>query len=106
MNSSDQESQGTIHPSSKSFGKGALSDLSQQSQKIVEDVKDLGQIARSTASRGADELQQKGRDLAATARERAGKYEDRALEYIQQRPMKSVLMALGIGALFGLWMRR
>ena len=81
--------------------------LGAQAQKVSEDLKEMGGIVRDAAQEtlgqvreNADECYQHGRDNVRGA---ASTIE----QYIRERPIKSVLIAAGVGLLYGrFWMRR
>jgi ElaB/YqjD/DUF883 family membrane-anchored ribosome-binding protein len=81
--------------------------LGAQAQEVSKDLKEMGGIVRDAAQEtlgqvceNATEYYQHGRDKVHGA---ASTFE----QYVRERPVKSVLIAAGIGLLFGrFWMRR
>lgn len=81
--------------------------MSKQARKVTHDVQEMGAIARSAAL-----------ETLGDVSEIAAEYKDRALDKIQQmeraveqfisaRPLKSVVIAAGVGLLIGrFWKRR
>jgi ElaB/YqjD/DUF883 family membrane-anchored ribosome-binding protein len=80
---------------SRGQGDGTANSLGEQASKIVDDVREMGEIARSSAG-----------DTLATGKEHLGVYEERLVTYVKEAPVKSVLMAAGVGALLALLVRR
>ncbi len=77
-----------------------------QSQRILQDVKDLGSIAAHDVTLGKQRLAARGRELLADGRQAISNYEDNAKQYIAEHPFKTLLVALGVGTLIGLVIRR
>ena len=84
----------------------ATRNLRDQSRRIVRDVKDLGSIATDNVTDGAERLKARGRDLLASGRETVGRYQGQVKKYIAANPFRSLLMAVGVGTLLGLALRR
>ncbi len=70
-----------------------------QSRKILDDVQELGGIA-------ADNLKSQGAELLDGGRDRFKKAQRNLERYIGAHPMKSMLMAIGVGALVGFFVKR
>ncbi len=81
--------------------------LGAQAKEVSNDLKEIGGIVRDAAQEklgqareNATEYLQQGRD---TVHGVVGTFE----QYVREQPVKSVLIAAGIGLLFGrFWMRR
>lgn len=75
-------------------GKSAREQLREQASAVKEDLRKLGRItreaAKDVAGEYADEGKKKYEDL-----------EDRAVTYIREKPLQSVLIAAGAGLLLG-----
>lgn len=84
----------------------ARNGISEKAHDVVESVKDLAHAAQEGATRGIDRAQRSGRRAASRARDRAVDLEERATSAVEDRPLTSVLVALGIGILLGSCMRR
>jgi len=86
---------------------GTTSQLRDQTDTVREDIRKLGRIAKDAAQEKVDEARQAATDYYGQGRERAGEMEDQLVEYIREKPIKSMLIAAGIGAFFGFfWSRR
>jgi ElaB/YqjD/DUF883 family membrane-anchored ribosome-binding protein len=83
---------------SRSFG--------EQSSRVAEEVQELGRVALSSAGEAAANLKEKGQSALEVGREKAkmakGKFDD----VVSENPMKSVLIALGVGVVLGYALRR
>jgi len=80
--------------------------LGEQSKKILRDVRDLGAIAVENVGRGVNRLKDEGRGVVKKGRERATRVKDNFSNYVAEHPTKSLLIALGIGTLLGIIVRR
>jgi len=86
--------------------------IAEQTSKVAEDVRELGNIAlagagealQSVKERGSEALErakEKGHDLLEKGRERVNRTRDGFEDYVAEHPFKSVLIAAGVGALIG-----
>ena len=80
--------------------------LRDQSRRVLRDVKDLGSIAAENVGDGTDRLKARGRELLANGKETVERYQDHVRLYIADHPFKTLLMAVGVGTLLGLALRR
>ena len=80
--------------------------LAEQSGRVVEDVKTLGRMAVKGAGRSAANLRMKGRRALKTGVERARKAKRSFDHFVENHPIGSLLIALGIGAVIGFALRR
>ncbi|HTF87725.1 MAG TPA: hypothetical protein VK843_04905 [Planctomycetota bacterium] len=109
--------QGNVQSSDGKTGRQAVRSLSEQSHRVFEDVKGLGASAVASAADVADQIRERGAAAYEAGKERASQaYEsgkERASQakgqvetVISENPLKSVLIAVGIGALLGYSLRR
>lgn len=91
-----------------------VTQLKEQTATIKEDIRKLGSIARDVAQEKLDEARAVASDAVGTGRRRAedlyeqGRVkaedaEDQVIEYVRSKPIKSMLIAGGIGVLLGLF---
>jgi ElaB/YqjD/DUF883 family membrane-anchored ribosome-binding protein len=80
--------------------------LRDQSRRVVRDVKDLGSIAAENVVAGRDRLKARGRELLSDGRDAIGRYQGEVKKYIAANPFKTLFMAVGVGTLLGLALRR
>lgn len=80
--------------------------IREQSKKVVEDVKELGEITAQTATATAHDLAERGSEALQEGREKMARAKQSVDEYIAEKPLQSVLMALGAGFLLGAISRR
>ena len=95
----------------------STAELRQQTETIKEDIRKLGNIARDVAQDKLDEARQaateavesgrqKASDMLEKSRDKAGDVEDQMVEYVRNKPIKTVLIAGGIGLLLGAFLSR
>lgn len=88
----------------------------EQSHKVAEDVRELGNMALSGAGEAIQSVKERGGEVLDHARERGQqlleKGKAKAVDardgfegYVAENPFKAVLIAAGIGALIGYSMR-
>jgi ElaB/YqjD/DUF883 family membrane-anchored ribosome-binding protein len=80
--------------------------LADQSSRVIEEVQELGRTAMASASEATAHLKEKGTAALAAGRERVGKAKQNFDTVVGEHPMKSVLIALGVGAVLGYALRR
>jgi len=83
-------------------GGGFMRTISAQSGRVAGDVQELGRVAVDGAGRAVAKLRRKGREALKAARRAKGQVG----HYFTANPVKSVLMAMGVGALLGFLLRR
>lgn len=80
--------------------------LAEQSGRVADEVKQLGRVALDSAHDAATHLREGGGELLERGRERAVKAKNDFGHLVAAHPMKSVLIALGVGAAIGMALRR
>jgi ElaB/YqjD/DUF883 family membrane-anchored ribosome-binding protein len=78
-----------------------LESLAEESSKIIDDASELGRRAMSTAGHAVKGLRDEGQAALESGRKKALRYKDRFDGLVSENPAKSVLIALGVGALLG-----
>ncbi len=103
----DHANKGSSHASSDH-----TASLGEQTNRVVDDVRQLGTMALASAGdalhtvkdRGATALEsakEHGREAVSSAREQLTRSRDGLETYVTENPVKSMLVAAGIGALLG-----
>src|SRR5262245_2256389 len=80
--------------------------LGEQSKKVLQDVRELGGIAAESVSNAASRLKTHGGELMDEGKERLHKVQGDLERYVSSHPLKSVLLALGAGAVIGMLVLR
>jgi ElaB/YqjD/DUF883 family membrane-anchored ribosome-binding protein len=97
-NESVDRTESALDPAERSLG--------EQSKKVLRDVRDLGAIAVESVGRSVNRLKDRGRGVVKNGRERATRVQDTFSNYVAEHPTRSLLIALGIGTLLGIIVRR
>ncbi|MDZ4773752.1 MAG: hypothetical protein SGI72_11535 [Planctomycetota bacterium] len=109
----------TTNPSTlqRSGSGGRPVSFGEQSSKVADDVRELGNIAlagagdaiQSVKERGnevIDHAKERGHQLLEKGKEKAGEAREGFEGYVSENPFKAILIAAGIGALIGYSLRR
>ena len=80
--------------------------LGEQSHRVLDEVKELGNTALASASDAASRLRERGAAALESGKERAVEAKGQFDTVVSDNPVKSVLIALGIGAAIGYALRR
>lgn len=98
----------TSNPSTSmhSMGQGsrdttAAADLRNKAGDVKQSVAELGNVAKQAANEKLTELRDTATEYYEKGRERVVEAEQSMEDYIREQPVKSVLIAAGIGFLFG-----
>jgi ElaB/YqjD/DUF883 family membrane-anchored ribosome-binding protein len=85
----------------------ASTQLREQTETVREDIRKLGHLAKGAAQEKLDIAREKATEAYERGRVKVSEAEDRLVDYVRAKPLKSVLVAAGLGALIGiLWARR
>jgi ElaB/YqjD/DUF883 family membrane-anchored ribosome-binding protein len=85
---------------------GSMRSLSEQSGKVAEEIGELGRVAVSQAGEVASNLRVKGERALHAGAERAKQARKDFEGAVSANPMKSVLIAAGVGIAIGYLLRR
>lgn len=80
--------------------------LVEESTRLVDEARDLGRRALSTAGHAVQGLRDEGAAVLETGKKRAVQYKSRLDDAVAENPMKSLLIAAGVGALLGVVLAR
>lgn len=74
--------------------------------QVKENLRDLGGQVRTAATEQYDHLREQATDYYEQGRARAEQFEHNLEQYVQEKPIQSLLIAAGVGVLLGvLWKR-
>jgi ElaB/YqjD/DUF883 family membrane-anchored ribosome-binding protein len=99
MKNNDAETMNPVTPS-------AREQLRSHTETVREDLGQLGRLAKSAAREGLDEARVAATDYYEQGRKKAGEYETQVVDYVRTKPLKSILIAAGVGALLGILISR
>jgi ElaB/YqjD/DUF883 family membrane-anchored ribosome-binding protein len=80
--------------------------FAEQAGRVGEEATQLGRIALAEAGEVASNLRSKGQDALETGREKALDAKSKLDDFVSTNPLRSVLIAVGIGAVLGYALRR
>jgi len=81
--------------------------LGKQARKVTKDLHDMGDIAKDVAHEKLDELRASASDHYEQGRDRVQQVERSFEQFVRDQPLKSILIATGVGLFLGrFWMRR
>jgi ElaB/YqjD/DUF883 family membrane-anchored ribosome-binding protein len=103
MEASDKEL-GTLQPHRGDAPGGGR--LREQVLTVAEDVRELGSIAKEGAREKLHDVQRRTADAYESGKQGLRNQEERLLAYVREKPLKSVLIAVGAGMLLGVLCRR
>jgi ElaB/YqjD/DUF883 family membrane-anchored ribosome-binding protein len=84
----------------------ATDQLREKASEVGQNVRELGGQAREAAREQYDRLRGRAEEYYDRGRERAMEWEQGLEEYVQEQPIKSLLIAAGVGMLLGFFWRR
>lgn len=91
---------------SNSHGPTGTRALRDQSRRVMSDVKTLGTIATDSVGAGAHRLKERGLEMLDGGKETIARYRGQVKKYVAANPLKSLLIAVGVGTVLGLALRR
>lgn len=71
-----------------------------------ENIADMGHLAKEAVTDKLHELKDRASVKYDEGKERLREYQDQLTDSVRESPMKSVLIAAGVGLLLGMWVRR
>lgn len=81
--------------------------MRKQARKITQDVSQMGKIARDVAEETLGQLRESATEYKDQGLDKIQEVERTIEDYIRERPIKTILIAAGVGLLLGrFWMRR
>lgn len=85
----------------------ATEQLRSHGATVREDVREFGRLARDAAKEQLGDAQQTASELLEQGKRKADDLEARLTQYVREKPIKSLLIAAGIGVALGmLWSRK
>jgi len=76
-------------------------EMRQHAQAVREDLGNLGRAAKTVAQEKLDDARRYAGEQLDQGKQKASEIEDQVEEYIRAKPLKSMLIAAGAGALIG-----
>jgi ElaB/YqjD/DUF883 family membrane-anchored ribosome-binding protein len=88
-------------------GQGAgAQQLRETAQQVQQGIRDMGSQVRDAAGEQYENLRSQASEYYDQGRQRAQEWEQGLEQYVQEKPIQSILIAAGVGMLLGiLWKR-
>ncbi len=86
--------------------RGGTRTFGEQSGRVAEEVQELGRVALANAGEAASTLKEKGQSALEAGREKAKTAKSKFDDVVSEHPMKSVLIAVGVGVVLGYALQR
>lgn len=90
----------------KAINTSATDQLRAHGETVREDLGQLGRLAKTAAKEKMGEARGVATDYYGQGRKKAGELETQVVDYVRTKPLKSVIIAAGVGALLGILMSR
>ena len=84
----------------------ATDDLKSKAVEVGENLREMGSQVGDVAREQFHRVRDRAAEVVESGRKRAREFEEGLEGYVQDRPLKSLLIAAGVGLLIGLWWRR
>ena len=81
-------------------------EVRQQVRVVRDDVRELGRAAKGAAGEVYEDVKRQTGEFVEAKKQRVTQFEDQIVEYVRQKPLQSVLIAVGAGALLGFLLTR
>jgi ElaB/YqjD/DUF883 family membrane-anchored ribosome-binding protein len=87
-------------------GQGAAAQVKDKVSEVASNIKDMGSQVRDAAAEQYENVKEGAAEYYRAGRDKAAEWESQIEEYVRERPIKSLLMAAGVGALLGIIWKR
>jgi ElaB/YqjD/DUF883 family membrane-anchored ribosome-binding protein len=84
----------------------AVDRLGTQASQVTHDLQEMGERAKDFTQEKLGQLGDKASEYYAQGRDKAQQIERGVEQFIREQPLKSILIAAGIGVCFGLILKR
>ena len=91
---------------SRTNAKHDHADLREQVRVLGEDVKELGRMTKDLMASKVENARSAAMDAVEAGRDKVVDYRDRLADATREKPLKSVMIAAGVGAVLGLLLGR
>jgi len=87
--------------------RSATDRLGKKARTVTKDLQEMGEIAKDAARETLGQLRENASEYCEVGQDKVQQAGRSFEQYVQERPIKSILIATGIGLLLGrFWMRR
>jgi ElaB/YqjD/DUF883 family membrane-anchored ribosome-binding protein len=85
---------------------GGASQLKETAGQVASNLRDVGSQVREAAAQQYQQVRDSAQEYYEQGREKAMEWQHQVEDYVREQPIKSILIAAGVGALLGiLWKR-
>ena len=85
---------------------GAAQNLKDSAAQVTENLRDMGGQVKDAAKEQYERLRDQANEYYEHGREQAREWQQNLETYVQEQPVKSLLIAAGVGVLLGMLWRR
>ncbi len=96
----------SMHPEAAEAQPTVGKQLKQQTATVREDLRELGRLTKEASQEKLQQAKQTASEYLERSRDKASAVEDSVVSYVREKPIKSVLLAAGAGALLGFLLSR
>jgi ElaB/YqjD/DUF883 family membrane-anchored ribosome-binding protein len=84
----------------------AADQIKESAQQVTENLRSIGSHARDAAGEKINDLKDQANQYYQQGRDHAQEWEKGLEEYVQEKPLQSLLIAAGVGLVLGLLWKR
>lgn len=92
--------------SEQQSGAGQSGGLSDTAAQVGQNIRDMGSQVRDQATEKYEQFRGQANDYYEQGRQRAMEMEQSLEQYVQEKPIQALLIAAGVGMLFGMIWKR
>ena len=85
---------------------GSATQMRETAAQVQQNIRDMGNQVRDAAQEKYNELRDQASEYYEEGRQRAQEWEQNLETYVQEQPIKALLIAAGVGAVLGFLWRR
>src|SRR3954468_737539 len=87
-------------------GGAGAAQLKEKAQEVKDNLREMGTQARDVAKEQYENLRNQASEYYDQGRERINEYQESLEQYVQEQPIKALLIAAGVGMLLGIIWKR
>ncbi|MEQ8764395.1 MAG: hypothetical protein RL885_10740 [Planctomycetota bacterium] len=84
----------------------ATRELREKGSEVMDDVRELGGLAKDAAGEQLERAKRRATEGYEAGRDRVADWQDDLRDRVRDKPVQSLLIAAGVGALLGVFWRR
>src|SRR5437762_2395643 len=87
-------------------GGSGTGQLKESAQQVKQDIREMGSQVRDVAKEQYENLREQASEYYDQGRQMVNEYQQTLENYVQEQPVKALLIAAGVGMLLGILWRR